>query len=889
MKRYFAPEVIQTSGMDCGPASLKSLLEGHGISASYGRLREACQTSLDGSSIDTIEEAAVQLGLDAEQIMIPLDHLLLDSAAALPCLLVVALPNGNTHFVVVWRILGPWVVTMDPATGTNWILKAAFMRQVYRHSHVVPAAAWREWSGNDEFLAPLRERCAALQLDPPTVEAWITTATADDSWQGIAMLDAAVRMCAELVATGAVRKGDEASRAISNVIERARADFAAATDVIPASYWSVTLAGQDEDGEVYIYLHGAVLMRVNGVRDAHAAANTPDIAPELKAALEEPPLNLWGDLWRLVKPATPFVIPFMLVLGVVAGITRLVEALLITSFTDAGASAVLPFDTTFGPVMALLVAALVLELTTNAMGYWLGRRLEYRLRYAFYRKLPRLGDRYFSSRLGSDMAERAHQVHGLHNLPVTIMRTVKTFTHLLVTGIALGLLYPPLLVVGVVFALVMGAAYWLANAFILDLNLRLQSMMGIVSRWLLDAMRGLLVVRAHNAERIIRSEYEGLLLNFKKAWLEMHARVIASDVLLRGLGYSLAVGMIAIYVADRGVTDQFLVFAYWAVSIVFLGQVFFEVIYDLVVSRATYLRLLEPLGALEDETPAEQAQPPITQTAAAAITMQDVSVVITGNVILQGINLDIKAGEHIAVIGRSGAGKSSLVGLLLGWYHPSMGNITVDGEALGGEVLQRVRQQCAWVDPGVYLWNRTLEENLLFGNPTARDKHANPLDYVVGQADLVNVLDMLPEGFSTKLGEAGGLVSGGEGQRVRLGRALLRDNVRLVVLDEPFRGLDRPRRTQLLSAARELWRDKTLLCVTHDISETKVFDRVLVIDGGRIVEDGNPATLATQADSHYAKLLQREEEAQAAFRQSDVWRLLWLEDGRVSVRGGANA
>ena len=89
--------------MDCGPAALKCLLEGFGIHASYGRLREACQTDVDGTSIDTMEQVAVQLGLDAEQIVIPVDHLLLAEARALPALVVVTLPQGVTHFLVVWR------------------------------------------------------------------------------------------------------------------------------------------------------------------------------------------------------------------------------------------------------------------------------------------------------------------------------------------------------------------------------------------------------------------------------------------------------------------------------------------------------------------------------------------------------------------------------------------------------------------------------------------------------------------------------------------------------------------------------------------------------------------------------------------------------------------
>ena len=115
-RRLIVPEVIQTSAMDCGPAALKCLLEGFGVSVSYGRLREACQTDVDGTSIDTIEEVAVQLGLEAEQIMLPVDHLLLPEAHALPAIVVVQLPNGLTHFVVAWRRHGRFVQVMDQAT-----------------------------------------------------------------------------------------------------------------------------------------------------------------------------------------------------------------------------------------------------------------------------------------------------------------------------------------------------------------------------------------------------------------------------------------------------------------------------------------------------------------------------------------------------------------------------------------------------------------------------------------------------------------------------------------------------------------------------------------------------------------------------------------------------
>ena len=150
--------------MDCGPAALKCLLEGFGVSVSYGRLREACQTSVDGTSIDTLETLAQSLGLDAEQVMMPVDHLLLPEADALPAIVVVRLPSALTHFVVVWRAHGDWVQVMDPARGRRWVRRAAFLRDVYTHALALPAEAFRDWAGSENFTAPLARRMRALGI-----------------------------------------------------------------------------------------------------------------------------------------------------------------------------------------------------------------------------------------------------------------------------------------------------------------------------------------------------------------------------------------------------------------------------------------------------------------------------------------------------------------------------------------------------------------------------------------------------------------------------------------------------------------------------------------------------------------------------------------------------
>ena len=153
----------------------------------------------------------------------------------------------------------------------------------------------------------------------------------------------------------------------------------------------------------------------------------------------------------------------------------------------------------------------------------------------------------------------------------------------------------------------------------------------------------------------------------------------------------------------------------------------------------------------------------------------------------------------------------------------------------------------------------------------------------MGAANLLEVVERLPEGMKTELGEGGGLVSGGEGQRVRLGRAFLRKDARLVILDEPFRGLDRAQRRQLLQQARQHWQDSTLICITHDVSETLSFPRVVVIEDGRIIEDGNPALLSQQTEARYHALLEAEEGVREGLWASGEWRRYNLEGGQLKI------
>ena len=913
-RRFLVPEVVQTSAMDCGPASLKCLLEGYGVHASYGRLREACQTDVDGSSIDTIEDVAVQLGLDAEQIVVPVDHVLLRGATALPALVVVRLPNGFTHFVVAWRRHGPLVQVMDPASGRRWLPCARFLDDLYVHEVTVPAASWRDWATSGDTLAAITRRLAMDGIKGPSVTRILGAASSDAGWRAVAAADAAGRMAAALVRSRGVKRGSEATRLFERVYERTIEQRSGEANgapvrspgqpVVPRVYWSVWPAAPAADGHEQVLLRGAVLVTVRGLRPAGTRAPTSGagsdtrvpgpLPPELVAALEEPPIRPWRTLANLVRrdgalaPALLFVALLLAALGVVG------EALLFRGVFNVGSHLALGGQRAMalGALAALIGMLLLVEFPIAATALRLGRRLEARLRVAFLEKIPRLGDRYFQSRPASDMAERSHSIHQIRLLPDLGVQILRALFELVLTAAGIAWIDPPSAPIAAISTAVALALPMLVQPLLRERDLRVRTHAGALGRFYLDAFLGLVAVRTHGAEPAMRREHEGLLVEWARAGLDLQRTAVTVEgvQLLAGFGFA---AWLLLNRLDRGGDPAgALLVAYWALNLPVLGQELAHAAWQYPMHRNLLLRLLEPLGALEEASErsvvTDQSFPPTVPQSpdrkpgppGLAIQFDAVTVRASGHTILEDVTLSIPAGRHVAIVGASGAGKSSLVGLLLGWHRPATGRMLIDDQPLDTGRLAQLRQETAWVDPSVQLWNRSLLGNLLYGNGASA-----AIGVAINTADLREVLERLPDGLQTSLGEGGGLISGGEGQRVRLARAVLRSHARLVVLDEPFRGLERDRRRDLLHRARALWRHATLVCITHDVGETLLFDRVLVVSDGRIVENGLPAALAGEPGSRYRAMLDAEAAVREGLWDDADWHRLVLDGGRLTDVG----
>jgi len=850
-RRFLIPEVIQTSAMDCGPAALKALFGGFGVYLSYGRLREACQTDVDGTSIDTIEAIADQLGMPLSQAMLPPDLLLLTRTGCLPAIVVVTFPDGGAHFVVLWRVHGPWLQVMDPAAGRVWVPRSSFLKSLYIHEQAVTADAWGEWSRSGQFTAGIDERMRALRIP---VRHW-----SDPKHQ-----DAALRLAGTLKAAGKLRCGAEARALMIDCADNPQA--------IPAEFWTARPHPNDADR---VIIRGAVLL---SACQATLHAVDASLPPSLLRIRTEPEPRMWDAAWRILRECG-WALPAVTMIAVcAAAFGTVLEALLFRGLFDMGRHLHSTAErlAAMTSVLLFLATLLALDWPASLSMCRLGRQLEVGLRARFLSKVPRLSDGYFQSRLISDMASRAHSLRLLRLLPDIAGHCLHLVASILITGMAIAWVYP-------------GSA-WLTSCAVLaacgvpaiflpsmaERDLRFREISASLSSLYRDVLLGSRAIKAHCAEKSMRSVQAGQLRHWASAGLHQQALFVRAEAVQMALTLALVIALVYRNADSGGSPAGLLLLIYWAVSIPALGQDLAAVARSLPAMRNTMLRFLELISSPEEPASADFAS---SKRGGVKIDIENASIVVGGHKVLEEVTLHVRPGEHIGIVGVSGAGKSSLVGCLLGWHAPASGCVRVDDALLDSGRLNRLRRESAWIDPQVHLFRATLYDNLRYGNS---DAAAHSVEKSIDVADLEKILRRSPDGLQMSIGEGGSLVSGGEGQRIRAARAFGRSGVRLAILDEPARGLGRAQRRQLVAVARRRFRDATLLCITHDVSDTLNFDRVLVIEGGRIVEQGPPQALRDTAGSRYAQLLEEEGAVARDLWAHPKWRKLHLNAGTLS-------
>jgi ABC-type multidrug transport system fused ATPase/permease subunit len=256
---------------------------------------------------------------------------------------------------------------------------------------------------------------------------------------------------------------------------------------------------------------------------------------------------------------------------------------------------------------------------------------------------------------------------------------------------------------------------------------------------------------------------------------------------------------------------------------------------------------LEDIYKTHEITNHPNAQP--LQTTNGTITFANLTFAYDSQTIFDNLNLDIKPGERIGLVGPSGAGKSTLVSLLLRQHDLTSGAILIDNQNIAEVTQDSLRSNIALVPQEPMLFHRTIAENIKYGKPDAT------YDEMVTAADRAQArefIEALPEQYDTLVGERGVKLSGGQKQRVAIARAMLKE-APILVLDEATSALDSESEVAIQKALESLMENKTVIAVAHRLSTLRRMDRILVIDQGKIVEDGTHNSLAN-AGGLYAKL-----------------------------------
>ena len=897
-RRFLVPEIIQTSSMDCGPATLKSVLNGYNISVSYERLREICQTDVSGTSINNLEDIACFYGLDAQQVIIQNDHLLLSETDALPAIVVVRLPDGYGHFIVVWKTYRSWVQIMDPAIGRMWISQNKLLEMIYPYSQKIDIDIWQEYVKTDDFCEPLKRRMLDLQISPSKIDRLIQDAHNNKLWKSMATLDASVRLLKTISTSGSFISPESSEKILNTYYESAMNNVS--EEIIPKEYYCVSPLDNNNDCDKLL-IKGALLIHISGKiekddvdedRNEEIGKTIPDDLKNSIYEISDQPEQIFfknffleNKIWSLIT----------LIAGIaLSSFNVVVEAVILMGFTTIGVEALNGFGQQSISILSIFIfftALLFIELPVNAVILKVGRIFEISMRKKILEKIPFLGDHYFRSRLNSDMAQRVHDMRLVRKISEIVAVFFRLVFQIIITVAGIMYLMPvktfiPILA-GISAAIIPIAAIPLLK----EQDLRFLTFTGSLARFCLDALIGLVPLRSHSAENSIRYEHENILCKWKKSGIEYYLIKLAIIGCGSFINILFSIWMVYLFLLNGGNNTCILLIIYWALNLPELGIQLanYTALYPGVRNRI--FRLLEPVNASiktkisendfsdhDKDTSQAINLDDIKFKTGIKIDLHDVTVIAGRRNILSDINISINPGEHIAVVGKSGAGKSSLMRLLLGFYNAQKGEIRIDNKIISSN-KHIICRETAWIDPCVHIWNKTIADNIKYGSE--KDNNNNNYGIIMEQAGLIKILNNLPKGRETLLGEGGKLVSGGEGQRVRYGRAMYKKNVRLVILDEPFRGLSKQERSLLLKKALEYWKTKTLIFISHDVQETINFKRVIVIENGKIIEDGNPKDLINIENSSYKSIIDNEIKVRKKILESVQWKKIRVENGCI--------
>lgn len=542
--------------------------------------------------------------------------------------------------------------------------------------------------------------------------------------------------------------------------------------------------------------------------------------------------------------------------AVASGLLELAFPLAVTAFIDR----LLPtgnWTLTLIAAAGLLAIYLVNAALMAIVIYWghkLGINIETAMRAKAFEHLTTLSWRWYdTARTGKlvarvtrdleEVGEVAH--HGPEDLFIAIMTFVGAFILMLNLHVELAL----------VTALIVPGTVAIVSIYGGRMTRTWQEIYGRIGAFnvrLEETIGGIRVVQAYANEEHERKLFAKDNARYRKTKLDAY-RVMAASSSLHYMGMRFVQVVIMVIGSSYVLSGAMSTGSF--VGFLLLVGVFFRPLDKISAVIETYprgiagfRRYLDLLATEPEITDSPDARP--VSNLRGEIVFADLCFAFTpGRPVLHDISLHVKPGETIAFVGESGAGKSTLLSLLPRFYEPTSGTITIDGMALPAMTVESLRRQIGLVSQDVFLFGGTLRENIVYGRIGASDDEVLE---ACRRAQLSTMLENLPEGLDTIVGERGIMLSGGQKQRVAIARAFLKDPP-ILLLDEATSALDSTTEREIQSALEELSKGRTTLVVAHRLGTIRNADRIVVMQQGRIVEVGNHAELMKR-EGAYAKL-----------------------------------
>ncbi len=483
-----------------------------------------------------------------------------------------------------------------------------------------------------------------------------------------------------------------------------------------------------------------------------------------------------------------------------------------------------------------------------------GHRVIYDMRQALYLHLQRMSLSFFDrQRVGAIISRITTDIASAQNfVGAAFVNTVMDLSCVVLIIVLLFLAHPRLALISMAvlpaYAVVSYVLQKRIRAKSRDIHQQLQELSGD----LLDQFAGIAMIQSFGQEE---AEARGCNAKSRVYLRTFLGNVRLQSVALGATGFLTALG--PVLVLWFGATEVWAGRVSVGTLMAFYG--YLGMLYQ-PIQRLTELNLIvaNSLAAMDRIFEVFDQAPEVQERAGAvtlprvrgAIAFERVSFQYEGREpVLEDLSLVIRAGETVALVGPSGAGKSTIVKLLPRFYDVSDGRITIDGTDLRDATLESLRKQIAIVAQEPLLFSGTIAENLRFGRP---DATMEELKAAARAAFADTFIEQLPEGYLTPTGERGIRLSGGQKQRVAIARAFLKD-APIVILDEPTSALDAESEDLVKEALRQLLKGRTALIIAHRLSTIEHADRVLVIDDGRIIEQGPHAELLKRPDGLYRR------------------------------------